>query len=72
MASTLPAPPEQLHDETLVEWFLSLEPAERLAELEWRLPFFAASRQRALGRDKDQAALRLLEAVLRKRSEPHE
>jgi hypothetical protein len=41
MASTPPAPREQLHDETLVDWFLSLEPAERLAELESRLAFFA-------------------------------
>jgi hypothetical protein len=38
-------PPEHLHDETLVDWFLSLAPAERLAELESRLAFFAAARR---------------------------
>jgi hypothetical protein len=78
MAGSLPTPPEQLHDETLVDWFLSLEPVERLAELESRLAFFAGAQRhvesklpdkKALGRDKDQAALRLLEMVLRKRSE---
>jgi hypothetical protein len=45
MASTPSAPSEQIHDETLVDWFLSLEPAERLAELESRLAFFAAVRR---------------------------
>lgn len=44
MTSTLAAPSEQLHDDTLIEWFLSLEPAQRLAELESRLAFFAAAR----------------------------
>lgn len=38
---------EQLHDETLIDWFLSLEPAERLAELESRLAFFAGARAHA-------------------------
>jgi hypothetical protein len=32
------------HDETLIDWFLSLEPIERLAELESRLEFFNAVR----------------------------
>ena len=33
------------HDDTLVDWFLSLAPTERLAELESRIAFFnAASR----------------------------
>ena len=48
MAGPVPTPPplsEELHDETIVEWFLSLEPAERLAELESRLAFFAATRR---------------------------
>ena len=31
---------DSLHDETLVDWFLALEPIERLAELESRLEFF--------------------------------
>jgi hypothetical protein len=35
---------EAAHDDTLVEWFLSLEPAERLAELDSRIAFFAAAR----------------------------
>jgi hypothetical protein len=35
------------HDETLIDWFLSLEPAERLAELESRLAFFNAVRRDA-------------------------
>jgi hypothetical protein len=33
-------PPVDLHDATLIDWFLSLQPAERLAELESRLAFF--------------------------------
>jgi hypothetical protein len=28
------------HDESLIDWFLSLTPAERLAELESRVAFF--------------------------------
>jgi hypothetical protein len=36
--STSPNNPD--HDETLIDWFLSLEPHERLAELESRLAFF--------------------------------
>jgi hypothetical protein len=28
------------HDESLVDWFLTLSPAERLAELESRVAFF--------------------------------
>jgi hypothetical protein len=36
---------ESVHDETLIDWFLSLTPAERLAELESRLAFFAAARR---------------------------
>jgi hypothetical protein len=32
------------HDETLIDWFLSLSPAERLAELESRIAFFYAAR----------------------------
>lgn len=35
---------DALHDETLIDWFLSLEPIERLAELESRLEFFNAAR----------------------------
>jgi hypothetical protein len=34
---------DAVHDETLVDWFLSLEPIERLAELESRLAFFNAA-----------------------------
>jgi hypothetical protein len=33
-----------VHDETLIQWFLSLDPAARLAELESRLAFFDAAR----------------------------
>jgi hypothetical protein len=33
---------DSLHDETLIDWFLSLKPIERLAELESRLEFFNA------------------------------
>jgi hypothetical protein len=33
---------DSLHDETLVDWFLGLQPIERLAELESRLEFFNA------------------------------
>jgi hypothetical protein len=36
------AAPDLLHDETLIDWFLALEPIERLAELESRLEFFNA------------------------------
>jgi hypothetical protein len=38
-------PDEAVHDETLIDWFLSLEPAERLAQLESRLAFFHAAAQ---------------------------
>jgi hypothetical protein len=31
-------------DVTLIDWFLTLSPAQRLAELESRLAFFAAAR----------------------------
>jgi hypothetical protein len=75
---------ETVHDTTLIDWFLSLAPAERLAELESRVAFFnsAATRmtvgdlsilvlpletlieeRKSLGRDKDRAVVRLLEAV---------
>jgi hypothetical protein len=33
---------DSLHDDTLVDWFLGLQPIERLAELESRLEFFNA------------------------------
>ena len=66
-----------VHDDTLIDWLLSLSPAERLAELESRLAFFHAARRdddtkliaqkKALGRNKDRAMLRLLEEVLRRR-----
>jgi hypothetical protein len=32
------------HDETLLDWFLSLDPGQRLAELESRLIFFNSVR----------------------------
>lgn len=35
---------EKVHDESLIDWFLSLSPAARLAELESRLAFFNAAR----------------------------
>jgi hypothetical protein len=38
------AAPDAVHDETLIDWFLALEPIERLAELESRLEFFNAAR----------------------------
>jgi hypothetical protein len=41
------SPSESIDDETLIDWFLSLEPAERLAELESRLAFFNAVRRDA-------------------------
>ncbi|HUL80674.1 MAG TPA: hypothetical protein VL131_00945 [Gammaproteobacteria bacterium] len=39
------SPAETIHDETLIDWFLALEPIERLAELESRLAFFNAVRR---------------------------
>jgi hypothetical protein len=36
---------DSLHDDSLIDWFLSLTPAERLAELESRLEFFNAVRR---------------------------
>jgi hypothetical protein len=33
-------PTDAVHDDTLIDWFLSLTPGERLAELESRLAFF--------------------------------
>jgi hypothetical protein len=38
-------PADTIHDGTLIDWFLSLEPIERLAELESRLAFFNAVRR---------------------------
>jgi len=35
----------ETHDETLLDWFLSLNPAQRLAELESRLAFFSSAHQ---------------------------
>jgi hypothetical protein len=34
------AQPDTQHDYSLIDWFLSLTPAERLAELESRVAFF--------------------------------
>jgi hypothetical protein len=34
-----------IHDDSLIDWFLSLTPAERLAELESRLAFFNSVRR---------------------------
>lgn len=36
---------DSVHDESLIDWFLSLDPAARLAELESRLAFFNAARR---------------------------
>ena len=36
---------QSVHDESLIDWFLSLDPGERLAELESRLAFFNAARR---------------------------
>ncbi|HEY7673538.1 MAG TPA: hypothetical protein VIC71_15120 [Gammaproteobacteria bacterium] len=47
MKNTADAPSGAIHDDTLIDWFLSLEPAERLAELESRLAFFNAVRRDA-------------------------
>lgn len=46
MQPTTP-PSAEHHDETLIEWFLSLQPEERLAELESRLSFFQSARRDA-------------------------
>jgi hypothetical protein len=40
-------PGEPEHDESLVDWFLSLTPEERLAELESRVAFFNEARRNA-------------------------
>jgi hypothetical protein len=41
-----PQPPSgTIHDDTLIDWFLSLEPLQRLAELESRVAFFNAARR---------------------------
>jgi hypothetical protein len=47
MSATPTVPSDAVHDDTLIEWFLSLTPAERLAELESRLAFFASARPHA-------------------------
>jgi hypothetical protein len=47
MPTTRAAQSDAIHDDTLIEWFLSLTPAERLAELESRLAFFASVRLHA-------------------------
>jgi len=40
-------PSDAVHDGTLIDWFLSLTPGERLAELESRLAFFDSVRSNA-------------------------
>lgn len=47
MASFPTVPPEHVHDDTLIDWLLSLQPADRLAELESRLAFLAAAPRHA-------------------------
>lgn len=42
---TLQTPSAADHDESLLDWFLSLTPAERLAELESRVEFFNLARR---------------------------
>jgi hypothetical protein len=37
--------PADTCDETLLDWFLALDPAQRLAELESRLAFFNSARR---------------------------
>ncbi len=41
---SLPKPEVSSHDATLIDWFLSLNPAERLAELDSRVAFFNSVR----------------------------
>jgi hypothetical protein len=43
---TLPTIPEATCDETLLDWFLALDPGQRLAELESRLSFINSARPR--------------------------
>lgn len=40
MAATTAPETDLAHDESLLDWFLSLTPTERLAELESRVAFF--------------------------------
>ena len=47
MPATPAVPSDAVHDDTLIEWFLSLTPAERLAELESRVAFFDSARANA-------------------------
>jgi hypothetical protein len=44
MGTAPKAASDSIHDETLLDWFLALEPIGRLAELESRLEFFNAVR----------------------------
>jgi hypothetical protein len=39
----VPQPEISPHDATLIDWFLSLTPAQRLAELETRLAFISSA-----------------------------
>jgi hypothetical protein len=45
MAATQKTQSQTKHDESLIEWFLSLTPAARLAELESRIAFFRQARR---------------------------
>ena len=47
MPATPVVPSDAVHDDTLIDWFLSLTPAERLAELESRITFFDSARPHA-------------------------
>jgi hypothetical protein len=39
---------DSTHDASLIDWFLSLDPAARLAELESRLAFLNEARRRGI------------------------
>ncbi len=45
MAATAPPQTQTAHDESLLDWFLSLTPEQRLAELESRVAFFNLARR---------------------------
>jgi hypothetical protein len=45
VSATRPTDPQSEHDESLLDWFLSLTPAERLAELDSRMEFFTLARR---------------------------
>ena len=70
-------PHREVHDESLLDWFLGLSVEQRLAELESRVAFLISIRvdelvrqKEATDRAKDQATLEILRELVGRRDKP--